>query len=51
MTHEEYERQSNANAGLCTSCAKPLKPDEIHCCDKCYQGFIEQDPNGRMVDE
>ena len=45
-----YECQSNA-AGLCASCTKPLKPDEVHCCDKCYQGFIEQDPNGAMKNE
>ena len=46
-----YERQSNIAAGLCAACTKPLKPDEVHCCDECYQGFIEQDPNMRMCDE
>ena len=45
-----YERQSNIAAGLCAACTKPLKADETHCCDKCYQGFIEKDPNGRMSD-
>nr|WP_299996885.1 protein NinF [uncultured Cedecea sp.] len=46
-----YERQSNIAAGLCASCTKPLKPDEIHVCQKCDAAFIECDPNGRMVDE
>lgn len=46
-----YERQSNAAAGLCADCMKPLEPDETHVCDMCYQGLVERDPNGRMCDE
>lgn len=46
-----YERQSNIAAGLCASCTKPLKPDEIHVCQKCDTAFVETDPNGVMRDE
>ena len=46
-----YERQSNIAAGLCASCTNPLKPDEVHCCQRCAESFLEYDPNGRLHDE
>jgi|GEM_PF-473388 len=44
-----YQRNSNAAAGLCRSCAKPLQPSETYCCHECASdAYVECDPNYRM---
>ncbi|MRT14980.1 hypothetical protein GJV07_22135 [Enterobacteriaceae bacterium RIT711] len=30
-----YQRNSNAAAGYCAACTRPLATDETFCCNKC----------------
>lgn len=46
-----YQRQSNAAAGYCAACTKPLS-GEIYFCDECaHKAYVETDPHGVMHDE
>ncbi|MFP2504614.1 protein NinF [Buttiauxella gaviniae] len=44
-----YERNSNAAAGCCTACTKPLQPGEVYACNECASdAYVERDTNYRM---
>ena len=44
-----YERNSNAAAGYCAACTKPLQPGEVYACNECASdAYVERDPNYRM---
>ncbi|WP_424222109.1 protein NinF [Buttiauxella gaviniae] len=46
-----YERNSNAAAGYCAACTKPLS-GETYFCDECaHEAYVETDPNSRMNDD
>ncbi|RKQ38377.1 protein NinF [Enterobacter sp. R1(2018)] len=48
----DYQRQSNAAAGYCAACMKPLQPGEVYACNECAsEAYVETDPNGRVTDE
>lgn len=47
-----YERQSNAAAGYCPACTKPLQLGEVYACNECaHEAYVETDPHGVMHDE
>lgn len=44
-----YQRNSNAAAGYCAACTKPLQPGEVYACNECASdAYVERDPNYRM---
>uniref|UniRef100_UPI0038CC0190 protein NinF n=1 Tax=Dryocola clanedunensis TaxID=2925396 RepID=UPI0038CC0190 len=46
-----YQRNSNAAAGYCAACTKPLS-GETYFCDECaHEAYVETDPHGVMHDE
>lgn len=47
-----YQHQSNAAAGYCAACTKPLQPGEVYACNECaHEAYLETDPQGVMRDE
>ncbi|WP_314140052.1 protein NinF [Buttiauxella noackiae] len=44
-----YQRNSNAAAGYCAACTKPLQPGEVYACNECASdAYVERDQNYRM---
>lgn len=44
-----YQRNSNAAAGYCAACTRPLQPGEVYACnDRASDAYVERDPNYRM---
>lgn len=44
-----YQRNSNAAAGYCAACTKPLQPGEVYACNECASDvYVECDQNYRM---
>lgn len=47
-----YQRTSNAAAGYCAACTKPLQPGEVYACNECASdAYVETDPNGKLTDD
>ncbi|AYN25752.1 hypothetical protein D8682_01375 [Buttiauxella sp. 3AFRM03] len=45
-----YQRNSNAAAGYCAACTRPLS-GETYFCDECaHEAYVETDPHGVMHD-
>lgn len=47
-----YQRNSNAAAGYCAACTRPLQAGEVYACNECaHEAYVETDPHGVMHDE
>lgn len=46
-----YQRNSNAAAGYCAACTRPLS-GETYFCDECaHEAYVETDPNFSIAGE
>lgn len=46
-----YQRNSNAAAGYCAACTRPLSGETYFCDDCAHEAYVETDPHGVMHDE